>query len=128
MDMTDKNGNVSVGMELRLLRTQKEASMREVAEFLGVSENFISLVERNKKIPSDDVIKQIAKYYMLDEGYLFGRFGKIPVEVSEEIRKHQQLHRILYDISTNDELNDEKKDKLFDDIAKLYVNTLKRED
>jgi len=126
--MTDKDGNVSVGMELRLLRTKKQASMREVAEFLDVSENFVSLVERNKKIPSDEVIRLIAKYYMLEEGYLFGRFGKIPVEVSEEIRQHEQLHRILYDISTNDKLCEDKKDKLYDDIARLYIDTLKRED
>ncbi|MGF9741560.1 helix-turn-helix transcriptional regulator [Priestia megaterium] len=126
--MLEKTTNVSIGMELRLKRTEMRKSLREVAEAVRVSENFLSMVERDKKVPSDCVIKALAKYYMLEEAYLFERFDRIPIVVAEEIKDHKLLHETLYDISTNDKLSEDVKKKLYEDIQQLYLETLKRED
>ncbi|MDQ0976591.1 transcriptional regulator with XRE-family HTH domain [Neobacillus niacini] len=122
--MKETRETISIGLELRLKRTEKQLSMKEVADAIGISENFLSQVERDKKQPSDSVVTRIANFYKMDEAYLFERFGRIPLVVAEEIKENRTLHDTLYDISTNKKLSDDQKDKLYLDIQRLYREIL----
>lgn len=116
----------SAGMSLRLLRTEKGVSLKEASEKIGISENYLSEIERDKKIPNDDIIRSCANYYGVDEKDLFDKFNKIALTVQEEIKENDTLSRTLYEISTNNTLSDKDKEKLYTEIRNLYEHFFNR--
>jgi transcriptional regulator with XRE-family HTH domain len=116
----------TAGLELRLLRTEKGKSLREVSNAVGISENYLSEIERNKKLPADDIIRELASYFNIDEKYLFDKFDKIPLKLQEELKGHDALSRTLYDISKDESLSEADKEVLYDSIQKLYLRHKKK--
>lgn len=118
----DKVRDISIGMELRLMRTERELSMKDVADVIGISENYMSNIERDKKIPSDLIIRKLANFYGIEEKYMFDRYGRIPLAIAEEIKDNELLNEVLYEISMNKRLSSEQKEKLYKDIQSLYLD------
>lgn len=118
------NDELSVGMELRLKRTERGASLKEVARVIGISENYLSEIERNKKMPDDKYLLRLAKFYGLNEKDLFQKYGRIPASVQKEIMESDILNETLYDIAVNEKLSDEDKEELYEAIRKLYKSHL----
>ncbi len=58
---------------LKDLRESKGLSTRQVSYLTGISNGFISLIERGKRVPSEDVLKALAKAYNVDYIDLFKR-------------------------------------------------------
>jgi len=52
---------LSTSKLIKIARTNKDLSQDEVAEKLGVSKNYISLIENGKKEPSLKFLKDLAK-------------------------------------------------------------------
>ena len=48
------------GEHLRSLRTQRQMTQEQFAEFIGISVDFLSLIERGINAPSFETIEQIA--------------------------------------------------------------------
>lgn len=111
----------TIGMELRLMRTERNLSMKEVADVIGISENYMSNIERDKKTPSDLLIRKIANFYDIEEKYLFDRYGRIPLAIAEEIKDNELLNDVLYEISMNKKLSADQKERLYKDIQNLYL-------
>ena len=55
------------GEELRILRTRRHQNQQEMADVLGVSENFLSMVEKGKKPIPEKWIDILTDYYHLKE-------------------------------------------------------------
>ncbi len=55
------------GEELRVLRTRRHQNQREMADVLGVTENFLSMVEKGKKSIPEKWIDILTDYYKLKE-------------------------------------------------------------
>lgn len=55
------------GEELRVLRTRRHQNQQEMADVLGVSENFLSMVEKGKKPIPEKWIDILTDYYKLKE-------------------------------------------------------------
>ena len=55
------------GEELRVLRTRRHQNQKEMADVLGVSENFLSMVEKGKKPIPEKWIDILTDYYHLKE-------------------------------------------------------------
>ncbi len=55
------------GEELRVLRTRRHQNQQEMADVLGVSENFLSMVEKGKKPIPEKWIDILTDYYHLKE-------------------------------------------------------------
>jgi transcriptional regulator with XRE-family HTH domain len=49
------------GDRLRTIRQQRKMSQETFAEFVGISVDFLSLIERGRNAPSFETIEQIAK-------------------------------------------------------------------
>ncbi|MFD9628607.1 helix-turn-helix domain-containing protein [Peribacillus muralis] len=116
----------SVGMELRLHRVDRKLTLRDAADRMGISENYLSEIERGKKNPNDDIIRNAANLYNLDEKYLFDRFNKIPLVVQEELMDNDSIARTLYDISTDSGLTVKEKEELYQAIDELYKTHFKK--
>jgi len=53
--------------QVRTLRETAHLSLREVAEEIGIDTSLLSKIERNERQPTKEQIKQVAKYFKLDE-------------------------------------------------------------
>lgn len=54
---------MDIGKALQLMRIQRELSQREVAETIGVTVQYLSLIETNKREPSLGVLNKLAACY-----------------------------------------------------------------
>jgi len=52
---------MNIGNNLKLLRTQKQISQKELAKTLGITHNYLSMVENNAKKPSLSLLEKISE-------------------------------------------------------------------
>ena len=69
-------GDSMEGERLSELRKDNGLTQRDLAEILGVSENSISLYERNINTPDDELKIKIANYFNVSLDYLLGATDK----------------------------------------------------
>lgn len=111
----------TIGDELRLKRIKMGLSMYKISERVGVSENYLSMIERGKRTGVDDnILIQMAKAYNMDVTYLFKRFNKIPPTLLEDLNRYKALDETLLKISLDGKLNEDQKERLYDQFKKLY--------
>lgn len=59
------------GQRLRAIRAQRRKTQEEFAEMLGISVDFLSLVERGRNAPSFETIERMAKRLRIPVTELF---------------------------------------------------------
>ena len=79
-----KNKISTFGEQVRELREEANLSLREVAEKIGIDTSLLGKIERNERQPTNEQIKQVAKYFKLDEK-----------EMQKEFLSDQIAYRIL---------------------------------
>ena len=62
------------GEHLRSLREEASLPLREVASAIGTDQSLLAKIERNERQPTKPLIKQIAKYFKVDEKDLQDEF------------------------------------------------------
>jgi transcriptional regulator with XRE-family HTH domain len=74
---------------IAMVRKAQPCKQDEFAESLGLTKNFISLIETGKREPSDRTIKDICRVYNVNEDWL--RYGEgemfLPMDREEELAK-----------------------------------------
>jgi transcriptional regulator with XRE-family HTH domain len=96
---TTDDSQVRVGARLRVVRQLQARTIREVAESAGVSESFLSQVERGRTGVSIMSLQRIAQALDVNIGDLFGhngrgvqplrKQGRPLLEIGEHFRKYQ---------------------------------------
>ena len=69
-----KNKVATLGEQVRTLREEAQLSLREVAEKMGIDTSLLGKIERNERQATKEQIKQVAKYFKLDEKDLMKEF------------------------------------------------------
>lgn len=121
----ERNGDIMSGLvlgfgnELRNMRIMKNLSIRDVAERAGVTSVYISEIERDRKIPSDELIAKLAVIYNVEEKILFERFKRVSEDMLEELVNHPNLFDVIFEVSRG-KITEEKKHRLYKQIAQLY--------
>jgi transcriptional regulator with XRE-family HTH domain len=62
------------GSQVREMREEAKLSLREVAEKIGIDTSLLGKIERSERQPTKEQIKQVAKYFKLDEKDLLKEF------------------------------------------------------
>ena len=62
----------TLGEKLRALRLEKNKTLTEVAEAIGVNKSAVSFWELDKNEPKASYIKKLAAYYEVSTDYLLG--------------------------------------------------------
>lgn len=104
--MTDSLGEI--GSYLRDQREKAGLSVRQLAERAGVSNPYISQIERGLRKPSIEVLQQLARGLQLSTGSVLGKFGVVDfpagIPTADAIRSDEALSaeqkRILLDLYT----------------------------
>lgn len=90
--------SVGVGPYLREQRLRAELSLRQLADLAGVSNPYLSQVERGLRKPSADVLQQLARALHISSEALYVRAGILDQErrtpsVADAILADQDLSR-----------------------------------
>ena len=116
----------TIGNELRSLRKAKNLHVKDIAEDVGVSSTYISEIERNNKVPSNELIEKMAQTYKIDEKDLFKGFNIIPESVIYELTSKYGLYDLFYELSENENITREEKDEFYQKVKELYKDTIKK--
>ncbi len=73
---------MNLGHVLKLVRTHRRLNQKQMADLLGISQNYLSLIESEKKQPSFDRILEIAKNLKISQDALLFVSADIPEELS----------------------------------------------
>src|ERR1043165_5492469 len=74
----------SIGEYIREQREQAKISMRQLAQNAGVSNPYLSQIERGLRKPSADILQQIAKALRISAETLYIRAGILEEREGEE--------------------------------------------
>jgi transcriptional regulator with XRE-family HTH domain len=70
--------DASLGEFIRSQREMQELTLRQFAEMVGISNPYLSLIERGLRDPSENVVGAIAQQFELDTQSLFQQAGVAP--------------------------------------------------
>jgi transcriptional regulator with XRE-family HTH domain len=76
----------SFGEHLRYLREEAKQTLKKVANEIDIDTSLLAKIERNERQPTKTLIKQIAKYFNVDEKILQYKFlsDQIALKILEE--------------------------------------------
>lgn len=111
----------SIGEELRKIRLERKKKVNEIANDIGVSKTYISEIERDRKIPSVEIVKKISKAYNVEQSYLYKGFKLIPKEMMDEIIKNEYLYDLIFALSFEKKMSEEHKSKFYQELWQLYI-------
>jgi len=75
---------MSLGHLLKLVRTNRALNQKEMAAILGISQNYLSLIESDKKHPSPDLISKISKSLKVSNDAFIFAASDVPSEFSKD--------------------------------------------
>ena len=87
------NAAQDIGSFIRAQREAAQVSVRQLAEKAGVSNPYLSQIERGLRKPSADVLSQIAKALRVSAEVLYIRAGILePIGGQRGSRRHRDRH------------------------------------
>ena len=73
--------------------------LREFARLLDISATHLSDVENNRRLPSEDLLAQIARNLDLDLDRLMATTGRIPEDTLGFVKKHPEVVSLFRKVS-----------------------------
>lgn len=94
---------MSFGSVLRRLRRDRDLGIKQLAPELGVNYTYLSKLENDKSIPSEDLIDRIAEYFHEDRDRLYIAADKIPTTVLDALKRNpDQVLKYLRSLEKDD--------------------------
>lgn len=121
--MNDKIKWKIAGEKLRSLRKKTSLSVFKAAKRIHVSGNYLSLLERGIKTPSDVVLCNLAEFYNIEKAELFALYNKMPPVEINELLSNPSLRKVITQISTDKNLSSEDKEHISKQLHK-FINEL----
>lgn len=85
----------SLGETVQAARVRADLSLRDLAKMIAVSPSYLSDIENDRRTPSEEVLKELAKQLQIDFDdamALAGRFG----EKADRYLKRQPMAGVLF--------------------------------
>ncbi len=101
-----KRSSAAIGEFIREQRQQTQVSLRQLARLAGVSNPYLSQIERGMRKPSAEILQQIAKGLRISAEQLYVRAGFL------EFREGNQ--ELVAAIMTDEQLGERQKQVLLD--------------
>jgi transcriptional regulator with XRE-family HTH domain len=89
---------MKLGDAIRLIRTARRRTQSSLAGEIGVSNNFVSLIEANRKVPSIEVLQQIAAALRVPSGMFLLWTESVNSNLPE--KKLRRLRDLMLDLQT----------------------------
>src|SRR5689334_11940028 len=122
-----QNAAVDIGSFIRTQREAAQVSVRQLAEKAGVSNPYLSQIERGLRKPSADVLNQIAKALRVSAEVLYVRAGILEPSAAGEVRDAiiadlsitERQKQVLLDIYTSFRQQNEAENQKLPDQPEL---------
>ncbi|MCY7891994.1 helix-turn-helix domain-containing protein [Bacillus vallismortis] len=116
--------NLKLGEAIRRLRKEKKKTIGEMADAIGITQSYLSRIERNLQKPSMQVVEKIADYLDVHKSYLF--FDEDSLKKYSEPEKQLLARKSI----TIDDLKDldivhENGSKITEEELQLVIKYLK---
>lgn len=108
----------SFGETIRDARLKRELSLRETARELGIAPSYLSDIENDRRIPSEEITRQLAQLLRLKFDDLMARAGRFGEEAERYLRKNPTAG-VLFRKLTQGRYAEEELQRLLDEIEKL---------
>ncbi|ACN15019.1 putative transcriptional regulator [Desulforapulum autotrophicum HRM2] len=102
---------MKLGQLLKFIRTSKEMTQKEMASLIGISQNYLSLIESGTKNPSSDKLSDFAEALQISKDALIFVSSNPPEELSgKDQKKYEQLQNnivslLLFELTGETENN-----------------------
>lgn len=100
---------MKIGQTIKILRIGLQIKQRDFADKLGVSSNYISLLENNKKEPSLALLRKLAKTLGVPIGFLFINEDPVPRIGKEAADIYGQLKKLIFQVQKNSSMKNSEK-------------------
>ena len=115
-----------VGSFLRNERSRTGLSLFKVAKQVGITGNYLSLIERGIQTPSNVVLVALGNFYNLDLEGLFNMYGRVYDSSIKEALRIPSLRKILMEITTNNKLSAEEKEEVAQEVYSITMDILSK--
>ena len=111
---------MSFGQILYNLRTSRNITQAELANYLKISKSLISMYERNQRKPSFEILEGIADFFNVDMNTLYGMDAATLLKASKKDERdiQKRLQSILDDLDYKADLNFYNGSEEMDDETK----------
>lgn len=118
------------------LRKNKGWTQDEFAEKIGISKNYVSLIENGKKIPGDRLISDICKVFNVNEKWIRTGDGEMYNEPEDEVAEavsdlledNNPLNSLIINILNAYRKMDDKSQKALNNLIQELFDNMKKRD
>jgi transcriptional regulator with XRE-family HTH domain len=108
----------TLGEVLRGARVKLGLGLRELAKQLGITPSYLSDIEYDRRVPSEDVLSQLAKALNLELDHLMALAGRVGDTAERYLRRHPAAGVLFRRISDRQLPEDDLK-RLLQEVDKL---------
>lgn len=94
--------DLSLGDRLRMGRALKKKTLRQLASEIGRTAAYLSDIENDRRVPSEDVLSELAAALELDPDDLLASAGKIGEQADQYLRRTPQAGILFRRLSESD--------------------------
>ncbi|WP_322858197.1 helix-turn-helix transcriptional regulator [Mycobacterium europaeum] len=119
--MASQGRGESLGKQIRNARVDAELTLRGLARDLGLSPSYLNDIEFDRRVPSAEVLEQIAKRLALDLDTLLaaaGRLGLATKDAEQYIRENPSAG-VLFRRVTHDQLTEGQLKRLLKQVDEM---------
>lgn len=118
IDGIGKVSDCQIGELVMKLRVYRGLSIAQLAVRVGVNPSLLSEVERGLRLPNDEMVRNLAVYFSLDENTLFEIAGRVPLTIREELESQTMLQKVLKEI-TKVKLPEQRKQEIYHEFLQV---------
>ena len=91
--------STKLSARIREARVEKKLGLRQLAKILDISSTHLSDIENSRRVPSEDLLKKLAKNLNLDFDELMVQIGKVYNVTEQYVREVPQAVRLFRKVS-----------------------------
>lgn len=120
---------IEAGAKLRELRKNTGLSTYKVGKQVGVSGNYIGMIERGQKNPSEAILASLAEIYEVNREDVFSLYKRVANEELEQIMQlHPEIRKTMASISTSRNISDEEAIMIARRLEEITAELFQEED
>lgn len=108
----------TLGEHLRQARLGKDLGLRELAKELGITPSYLSDIESDRRVPSEEVLLAISERLELDFDELMARAARFGEDAERYLKRHPAAAALFRKIA-DQRLSDEELKALSSSIDRL---------
>lgn len=90
---------MDIGKGIKFIRLASGLKQGKMAKMLGISQNYLSLLENNHAEPSISLLKKISKVFSIPASFLFlEEFMPIEGDSAEISEKYNHIRSLIYEL------------------------------